>query len=113
MRRHNRKPDKKRRAWIQRLFCVACLIQQYGLDWKVVAFDEQPSVVSQSHHSGVRGLGQRAAEDKQVPLCFRHHDRGSPVSVHVDRQFWDRLGVTADVVISEYRKAYEFYREAA
>ena len=35
-----------------------------------------------AHHAGQRGLSQRASDSTAIPLCWRHHDRGSSLSIH-------------------------------
>lgn len=36
----------------------------------------------QAAHVGLRGLGQIADDHSVIPLCFKHHDRRSKVSIH-------------------------------
>jgi hypothetical protein len=60
-----------------------------------------------AHHAGARGLSQRASDHTAIPLCWRHHDRGSSLSIHaLGKKFWVVYALDRGVVIAELRERY-------
>ena len=84
-------------AWICSQQCIACESQRLLSFGRIYA-----------HHAGMRGLGRKADDRTAVPLCWRHHDRGSPVSIHsLGKLFWVRYGLERGAVIAEINERYE------
>lgn len=83
-------------AWIKTQVCIVCERQRDFYPRKVYA-----------HHAGARGLSQRADDRTALPLCWRHHDRLSPISIHsLGKRFWGIYGIERDKVIEELNKRY-------
>lgn len=102
---HKRSRDPLYLAWITTQQCLVCELQhrpQFGRTY--------------AHHAGHRGLSQRAPDRTAIPLCWRHHDRGSSQSIHtLGKTFWGKFGLERDAVIAELNNRYdqEFGRIAA
>jgi hypothetical protein len=61
-----------------------------------------------AHHAGQRGTGQKADDRTCIPLCWRHHDRGSSQSIHtLGKRFWAVYGLDRAALIREYNERYE------
>jgi len=61
-----------------------------------------------AHHAGQRGTGQKADDRTCIPLCWRHHDRGSSSSIHtLGKRFWGTYGLDRAALIAEYNERYE------
>jgi hypothetical protein len=103
----NRPRDFAYLAWVASQQCIVCESQ----------FKLQPSR-SYAHHAGQRGLGTRADDATAIPLCWRHHDRASPISIHaLGKRFWVVYKLERNVVIAELQERYrletEGWRDAA
>jgi hypothetical protein len=61
-----------------------------------------------AHHAGPHGLGAKAPDRQAVPLCWEHHARESPVSVHAlgpdefERRFSVKLLPAAEILYSVF-----------
>ena len=92
----NRPRDFAYLAWINSQQCIVCESQ----------FKLQPSR-SYAHHAGQRGLGRRADDATAIPLCWRHHDRASPIRIHaLGKRFWVVYKLELNVVIAELQERY-------
>ena len=92
-------------AWITTQTCCVCEAQHKPQFSK-----------SYAHHAGPHGLSQRSPDRTCIPLCWRHHDRLSSISVHsLGKRFWSAYGLDRSVLIAEYNSRYEseFGRMAA
>lgn len=103
----NRPRDFAYLAWVASQQCIVCESQ----------FKLQPSR-SYAHHAGQRGLGRRADDATAIPLCWRHHDRASSISIHaLGKRFWVVYKLERNVVIAELQERYrletEGWRDAA
>lgn len=101
--RSNGAKDPEYLRFIHCFRCIACnrgaLI--YVLPWA------PPSGV-QAHHAGTRGLSQKASDRSALPLCLRHHDRGSADSVHTrGKRFWEENGLDKDDLIRRLNELYD------
>lgn len=92
--------------WIKTQQCVACEALRLISFGRIYA-----------HHAGPHGLAQKAPDRTCIPLCWRHHDRGSPASIHsLGKRFWGRYGLDRGAVIADLNQRYENetgWREAA
>ena len=96
--RQSTPPDEAYKAWVRSQSCIVCELLRL-----------HPRVFSriEAHHAGQRGLGQTADDRTCIPLCWRHHDRRSQVSVHsLGKTFWTRFGLDRYAVIAEVRRRY-------
>ena len=92
-------PDKLYVAWVRRQACIVCELA--GIAYP------RTFRRSEAHHAGPRGTGQTADDKTCIPLCWRHHDRMSTVSVHtLGVTFWGRFGLERGEVIAEVRRRY-------
>jgi hypothetical protein len=93
-------------CWIKAQQCVACEAL------RIISFGR-----IYAHHAGQRGLSQKAEDRTAIPLCWRHHDRKSPDSVHtLGKMFWVRYGLDRAAVIADLNERYANeagWREAA
>lgn len=84
-------------SWIATQTCCVCDSQhspQFGRTY--------------AHHAGSRGISQRAPDRTAIPLCWRHHDRGSSISIHsLGKRFWVVYKLERGAVISEYNQRFE------
>jgi len=88
-------------SWIKSQPCVVC--EKHSLHLFAKRFSP-----SQAHHAGHRGLSQRADDRTCIPLCWTHHDRNSPHSVHtLGRKFWQFYRLDRAEVIAEMNRRYE------
>lgn len=73
--------------WIRTLPCAVC-----GTTFRVEAA-----------HTGTRGLSQIADDRTAIPLCFRHHDRRQPYSIHKlgPAKFQDRFGIDIPYLVDK------------
>ena len=99
------KKDLEYLMWLHLLSCVACtrgrIVRHQFFNFTIEA-----------HHAGARGMSQKADDRTAVPLCKRHHDRGSRESVHaLGRGFWAAHGLDKDSLIRELNKAYDSLKE--
>jgi hypothetical protein len=91
-------PDELYKAWVRCQSCIIC---------ELLGIFPRTSRKSEAHHAGPRGLGQTADDRTCIPLCWRHHDRNSPVSVHtLGVKFWGKFGLERFAVIAEVRRRY-------
>jgi hypothetical protein len=61
-----------------------------------------------AHHAGAHGLSQKSPDRTCIPLCWRHHDRGSSQSIHsLGKLFWAVYGLDRAALIQEYNERYE------
>lgn len=95
--RSSKARDFRYLAWITSQQCVVCESQhapQFGRTY--------------AHHAGHRGLSQRAPDRTAIPLCWRHHDRGSSASIHtLGKLFWSRFGLDREGLIRELNERYD------
>jgi hypothetical protein len=83
--------------WIKTQPCCVCEAQHHP-----------HLTTTYAHHAGARGLGQKADDRTAIPLCWRHHDRGSSASIHtLGKWFWGRYGLDRNAVIAELQARYE------
>jgi hypothetical protein len=84
-------------AWVACQQCIVCEAQH------------KPQFSrSYAHHAGARGLSQRAADRTAIPLCWKHHDRGSSLSIHtLGKKFWTVYGLNRNAVIAELQARYD------
>jgi hypothetical protein len=93
----NRPRDFTYMSWITSQQCVACEAMRLISFGRVYA-----------HHAGQRAFGRKADDTTCIPLCWRHHDRNSPPSVHaLGKLFWVRYGLDRNAIILELRERYE------
>lgn len=93
-------------SWIKRQACIVCEMHSFKL------FTQRFNP-SQAHHAGHRGLSQRADDRTCIPLCWTHHDRNSPHSIHtLGRKFWEFYQLDRAQVIEEMQRRYELERAA-
>jgi hypothetical protein len=106
MRSQTRKnEDPAYKAWIRTQPCVVCVAHALYLFLK----RGRPS---EAHHAGQRGLSQKADDRTCIPLCWTHHDRRSPHSVHsLGKNFWTFYRLNRSEIIEEMNRRYEFERE--
>lgn len=84
-------------SWIKAQQCVVCEALRLISFGRIYA-----------HHAGQRGLGRKADDKTAIPLCWRHHDRNSPASIHcLGKLFWVRYGLDRSAVIAELNQRYE------
>ena len=84
-------------SWIRELQCCACE------KLRLLNFNRV-----YAHHAGQRGTGQKADDRTCIPLCWRHHDRGSSTSIHtLGKRFWGIYGLDRAELIREYNERYE------
>lgn len=78
-----RSEDHKK--WIRTFPCAVC-----GTTFRVEAA-----------HTGVRGLSQIADDRTVIPLCFKHHDRRQPYSIHSlgPVKFQEKFGVDIPLLV--------------
>ena len=61
-----------------------------------------------AHHAGQRAFGRKADDRTSIPLCWRHHDRGSSTSIHaLGKRFWAVYGLDRVQLIAELNARYE------
>ena len=93
-------------SWIVSQQCIVCESQHTLQTGRTYA-----------HHAGQRGLSQRASDSTAIPLCWRHHDRGSSLSIHtLGKLFWTVYRMERGKVIAELQERYRNetgWREAA
>jgi hypothetical protein len=84
-------------AWIRGLQCCVCeklRLINFGTIY--------------AHHAGQRAFGRKADDRTSIPLCWRHHDRGSSTSIHtLGKRFWVVYGLDRAELIREYNERYE------
>lgn len=84
-------------AWVASQQCIVCE-SQHKLQLSR----------SYAHHAGQRGLGRRADDRTAIPLCWRHHDRLSSISIHaLGKRFWEVYRLERGAVIAELQTRYE------
>ena len=94
-------------SWIKSQPCVVCEKHSFNLFTKRFA-------PSQAHHAGHRGLSQLADDRTCIPLCWTHHDRNSPHSIHsLGRNFWRVYSLDRNAIIEEMNARYELETEQA
>ncbi len=85
--------DREYLEWVHTLKCV-------------VGFECWGKV--QAHHSGERGMSQRAPDRTALPLCELHHSRLSPVSIHtLGKPFWSKFGIDKQALIERLNKQFD------
>ena len=93
-------------SWVRSQQCIVCEKQ------RVLNFGS-----IYAHHAGQRAFGRKADDRTCVPLCWRHHDRGSPASIHsLGKRFWGVYGLDRNASIAELQRRYAEetgWREAA
>jgi hypothetical protein len=92
-------------SWITAQTCCVCEAQHKPQFSK-----------SYAHHAGQRAFGRKADDRTCIPLCWKHHDRGSSQSIHtLGKAFWTAYGLDRVALIAEYNERYELEtgREAA
>lgn len=63
---------------------------------------------SYAHHAGQRAFGRKADDRTCIPLCWRHHDRLSSISVHsLGKKFWQTYNLDRAALIAEYNARFE------
>jgi hypothetical protein len=61
-----------------------------------------------AHHAGAHGLSQKSSDRTCIPLCWRHHDRGSSQSIHtLGKRFWVVYGLDRAALIAELNRRYD------
>jgi hypothetical protein len=91
-------PDPTYLAWVRCQSCIIC---------ELLGLFPRTFRKCEAHHAGPRGLGQTADDHTAIPLCWRHHDRNSPVSIHtLGVKFWGRFKLDRFAVIAEVRRRY-------
>ncbi len=84
-------------SWIKSLQCCVCERQRV-LNFGTVY----------AHHAGPHGLRQKSADRTCIPLCWRHHDRGSTASIHsLGKRFWGVYGLDRNRLIAELNGLYD------
>jgi hypothetical protein len=84
-------------AWITCQTCAVCESQHKPQFSK-----------SYAHHAGQRAFGRKADDRTCIPLCWKHHDRGSSVSIHsLGKRFWGVYGLDRNRLIAELQERYE------
>lgn len=97
MRSATRNGSGRDKAYIAWLHTQRCVVGGHGCGGPI-----------QAHHAGVRGLGQRAPDRTAISLCFNHHDRTSPGSIHsLGVNFWTLHCLDRDSVIREMNERFE------
>jgi len=98
MSRYSQRPrDFTYLSWIASQQCVVCA-SQHKLQLSR----------SYAHHAGQRAFGRRADDRTAIPLCWRHHDRLSSISIHtLGKRFWEVYGLERVTVIQEHQERYE------
>jgi hypothetical protein len=87
-------------SWIKSQPCIVCEKHAFNLFTKRFS-------PSQAHHAGYRGLSQRADDRTCIPLCWTHHDRNSPHSIHtLGRKFWEFYQLDRQATIEEMQRRY-------
>jgi hypothetical protein len=93
-------------AWVRTQQCIACESQ------RLVNFG-----TIYAHHAGQRAFARKADDRTCIPLCWRHHDRNGPASIHtLGKRFWVAYGLEREAVIAELIRRYELeteWKEAA
>jgi hypothetical protein len=76
-------PDPIYLAWLRCQSCIICeLLGLYPRNFRKC----------EAHHAGPRGLGQTADDHTAIPLCWKHHDRNSTLSIHtLGVKFWGKF----------------------
>lgn len=83
--------DPKRLARVRALGCIVC--HRLGLGF----------VHAEAHHprTGV-GMGQKAGDDRAIPLCADHHRTGGPgVAFHAGPRLWESIHGTQAELLEE------------
>lgn len=90
--------------WVRTLGCFVCAMLSMP----------QKGPTEAAHLGEIRGLRQKAADNTAAPLCGFHH-RTDALSHHkIGRRFWDWLGISREVIIARYQRAYaKFKKEQA
>jgi hypothetical protein len=84
-------------AWVRSQQCIVCE-KQHTINFGSIY----------AHHAGQRAFGRKADDRTCIPLCWRHHDRGSPASIHsLGKRFWGVYGLDRSAVLRELRERYE------
>jgi hypothetical protein len=97
MRYSQRPRDFAYLAWVASQQCIVCESQR-----------KLQLSRSYAHHAGARGLSQRADDRTAIPLCWRHHDRGSSLSIHtLGKKFWTAYNLDRNAVIAELQARYD------
>lgn len=98
MTRYSQRPrDFAYLVWICSQQCVACEATRQISFGRIYA-----------HHAGPRAFARKADDRTAIPLCWKHHDRGSPVSVHsLGKQFWVHYGLDRDAIVKELNERYD------
>lgn len=61
-----------------------------------------------AHHAGPRAFGRKAEDRTCIPLCWRHHDRSSSLSIHtLGKRFWAVYKLDRAAVVAELHERYE------
>ncbi len=93
----NRPRDFAFMSWVKSQPCCACeklRLLNFGIIY--------------AHHAGQRGTSQKADDRTCIPLCWRHHDRGSSTSIHaLGKTFWAVYGLDRVALIADYNERYE------
>lgn len=93
MRRKNRERDVAYMLWVKTQPCCvpACVFT---------------GDVVEAHHSGIRGLCQKAADSTCIPLCQQHHTEGSAAVHRIGKNFWEYHGIDRDAEIARLNAEY-------
>jgi hypothetical protein len=84
-------------SWITSQQCIVCE-SQHSLQLSR----------TYAHHAGPRAFGRKADDSTAIPLCWRHHDRGSSLSIHtLGKTFWTAYKLERGAVILELQERYE------
>ena len=84
-------------AWVASQTCVVCDSQHCP------QFSR-----SYAHHAGQRAFARKADDKTAIPLCWKHHDRGSSQSIHtLGKRFWTVYGLDRNAVIAELQARYD------
>ena len=83
-------------AWITTQQCCVCESQhalQLGRTY--------------AHHAGPRAFARKSPDRSAIPLCWKHHDRGSSISIHtLGKKFWVVYRMDRIAIIAELQERY-------
>lgn len=90
-------------SWVRAQPCIVCERQH------------SPHLTrTYAHHAGQRAFARKADDRTCIPLCWKHHDRLSPVSIHtLGVRFWSVYELDRNQVIAEINERYEQERPMA
>lgn len=122
-----RKPRKPKRGdcpeyleWVRTLVCLGCfnswyrdLLRGEREISELVRLLTFGKINSQAAHIGFstshRGIAMRYPDREAGPLCFKHHDRSSRISIHniAPEKFFEGIALDRDAVLGLLNRVFD------